>query len=584
MGVLDDYYYQLAQKNNVSSTYNDAGVGTKSIANLIASQTPIYRGGTSLIGDGTVEGSPSSGSAEADTESLYGGFDGFDTSNADTVDSQDYLNANGGQYNTNYVPTNQAESMANLVAGRELTGSDRDNIGTYAQSVGEIPNYNAPGSPVNTVASAITSPSRPKVTDHSAEYNAMYDNAYNSQLATLKQAIARSISDQNELIAKAPQTVRGQEDTASFNGAKKMQALREMLANGGQAGGVNRTEETQVKSETENEINALEMQKNNVINDAYKKIADLTAQGETDKAKLLYDVTQQKISALIAEQNRVESTEYQHSQDDRNFEIAKAGLTGKFGDGTKTLAGVQAEEQNNQVNIDNAWKKVNSLGYVDAESAMILGVPEGTTSLDAQNQSFNQKITMAGVTGTIDGGYTLAGKEFNWNTDVKNNPALASTAEQLKEMKAQFTEWNQTAPLRIKALQEQVLGATDANRIAVVQKAIADEELKLSKVNVKYADETAKQAIATAKAQIENAKGQLAVAQKNATTSATKATNSGTKSTTMTPKQIGDAKKAIATQLYIELQNPPTTAQIDQRFNDMYGDQGVDPNNPYDIH
>lgn len=193
------------------------------------------------------------------------------------------------------------------------------------------------------------------------------------------------------------------------------------------------------------------------------------------------------------------------------------------------MAEKQASSVETQNAIANAWQKVNSTGVVDAETAKILGIPEGTSTLEANRLKLDSDLAIAGVTGVYNGQPTLAGKEFNWNTDVKNNPQLAAAVQSLKQDKATFDEWVKQAPQRLSILNAQVKAANNANDLATLQRIAEQQTIDLNKINLKYAPAEAKAKLDESRAsinninsQIENRKKELAISQQNADTAAAK--------------------------------------------------------------
>jgi hypothetical protein len=155
----------------------------------------------------------------------------------------------------------------------------------------------------------------PSVTNNSSQITDMYAQQLASSQAALKASIQQSMGTYKDSIAKAPGTYQPLRDQASYQGANNMQNLKEMLANDGQQGGVNRTEQTQVNSNMQNNINSLNQQQQSVIDSANKAIADLKAQGNIRGAELVAQNASERIRALIDESNRVDSETYSRGRD-----------------------------------------------------------------------------------------------------------------------------------------------------------------------------------------------------------------------------------------------------------------------------
>lgn len=255
----------------------------------------------------------------------------------------------------------------------------------------------------------------PTVTDNSSQISDMYAQQLASSQASLKAAIASSQAGYQDTINNAPATYAPMENEASAKGQANLQNVKEMLANGGQAGGVNRTEETQVNAATENNINALETQKQGVINTAQKAIADLQAQGDLKGAQLVADNANAKLSALIAESNRVQTDSNNLIQQKFSNDVT-----------TKTLA-----NQTLSTNADVANKNANTLSttiqnqYLPAEEeAKIKGLSLQNAYQQLQNDGFpaQQAADLASKYASVNASNASASSSImNANTSASNS-------------------------------------------------------------------------------------------------------------------------------------------------------------------
>jgi hypothetical protein len=89
----------------------------------------------------------------------------------------------------------------------------------------------------------------------------------------------------------------------------------------------------------------------------------------------------------------------------RQLAMEEAGLTGLY-DGQKTLQAQQLEQQQQQQQVDNAMNRVNLMGYVDEQTAAILGLPVGTPSWQANawKQEFDLQKKQAASRGSGSSG------------------------------------------------------------------------------------------------------------------------------------------------------------------------------------
>lgn len=238
------------------------------------------------------------------------------------------------------------------------------------------------------------------VTDNSSMISDMYAQQLAAAQAALKAQIQQGVSQYQDTINKAPGQYQPLRDQASATGQQNMQNLREMLANNGQAGGVNRTEETQVNTSTQNQINTLNAQQQSVIDTAQKAIADLQAQGDIESARLVADNAAQKLQALISEKNRVSDSTYSRYQDAFNNNLQVGQLTGTY-NGQRTIEGQQLDEQKKQDTFSNKIAEAGLTGYYNGKQTMegklnntqlkLLGAQITGQNLDNESQKIANK-------------------------------------------------------------------------------------------------------------------------------------------------------------------------------------------------
>lgn len=321
----------------------------------------------------------------------------------------------------------QAQANGTIATGFDASKLDPQTAKYYNNTplnVSSTPTYyssNTSASSSSPTTSTSSTSTTPTVTDNSAQIQQMYQQQKDAALSALKQAISQNVSAQQDTINKAPQTYQPLRDQVSANGYANLNALKEMLANQGQQGGVNRTETTAVNSATENDINKLNLQQQNVIDTANKTIADLEASGNLQQAQLVAQNASDKIKALIDESNRIAAANYAQSQDAIRNAQNDAALTGVY-NGQSTLAAKNAADS-------NAMALAQLLGHTstgeqtqaakDAQSTQALNLAQllgytsnGTQTLAAKNADQNNALNLAQLLGyTSSGQQTLAGKQ-----------------------------------------------------------------------------------------------------------------------------------------------------------------------------
>lgn len=130
--------------------------------------------------------------------------------------------------------------------------------------------------------------------------------ATQSLLAQLKQRIADDIAGQQQVIARAPQQFdpfRAQSEVA------KSQQLRSALERSsvlGDRGGIGRSEALATQTAGENRLTDINLQQQNVIDDANAQIQSLKREGRFEEARIKADQTNRLLAALTNEQIRQE--------------------------------------------------------------------------------------------------------------------------------------------------------------------------------------------------------------------------------------------------------------------------------------
>lgn len=336
-----------------------------------------------------------------------------------TPSQQEAVNLSNARSSAQYV-TNQNGQTTTQISNGNTVAKDSvfDPLSPNFKPSTISGNYQNPGTGSNqssaspTLASSLQSlvqpyqsyqASTPSVTDNSNLISQMYASQLTSAQDALKKSIQQSMGQYQDTITQAPQTYQPLRDQASAAGYQNLNSLKETLANNGQQGGVNRTETTAVNSATENNINKLNLQQQNVIDAANKSIADLQASGDIQGAQLVAQNATDKIKALIDESNRVSSTGYQYSQDAIKNAMNEATLTGNY---------------------------------------------NGQQTLTAKNSALQNAFAEAGVTGTYNGTQTVASKQADASI-ANTNANTDTTRAQLAEITNPDSVTNQLARLNL---------------------------------------------------------------------------------------------------------------------------------------
>lgn len=192
----------------------------------------------------------------------------------------------------------------------------------------------------------------------------MYDEQKNLLIAQLKQAIAQAKGQYQGIIDKAPQQYQQAKDTAEINKMQGLDRLREVIANRGDSGGIGRQQMLEADTAGQKLLSSIEMQQQNLIDEANLAISQLESQGNFQEAQITAETAMEKLRALIEEQRRFEDNQYRDSQAALQKSLAEAQLTGTYG-GQRTLQGQQFDwstDPNNPSNIglrlENQFKEL----------------------------------------------------------------------------------------------------------------------------------------------------------------------------------------------------------------------------------
>lgn len=205
-----------------------------------------------------------------------------------------------------------------------------------------------------------TAPSYTPAVDNSGLINSQYSNLINS----LKAQIQQSINNKNQEINGLPAQYQSQKDASEVAKANDLRMALEQAANAGDRGGIGRQNALNTQAAGENRLNNINLQQEGQKNSLTNDIANL----ELDKAIQSGQYTAQQIKDLINNNQYVNDTNYNRSQD----------------------------QFNNNVTL-----------------AQLLGTYNGQDTLAKQNQQFNQGISLADLLGTYNGQPTMAKQQMD---------------------------------------------------------------------------------------------------------------------------------------------------------------------------
>jgi hypothetical protein len=241
-----------------------------------------------------------------------------------------------------------------------------------------------------------------------------YDQQRKSLIAQLRASIAKAKGSYTDIISKAPQTFQPLRNQTELTKEQQLRSALERNATTGDRGGIGRQELLGINTAAGNQMNDINLQQQNVINDANSAISSLDEQAAFEESSITADMASQKLQALLGEQTRIdelnrdqtekaEELKTKMSEDDRQRFIDTIGrYSNDFtaqrnqirddGDPSNDwqIPYLEREAQNKRA---EAQAKYQRQGYVSEDIAAALGLKVGTMT-DAYKMSLqtaNQK-------------------------------------------------------------------------------------------------------------------------------------------------------------------------------------------------
>jgi hypothetical protein len=291
----------------------------------------------------------------------------------------------------------------------------------------------------------------------------MYDEQRKALLAQLRSQISQARAGYQDIISKAPQTYQPLRNQTELSREQQLAAMMEALANQGNRGGTGRQALLDINTAAGNRMNEINLQQQNVVNQANQAIANLEQQGKIQESQITADLAAQKLQEIIAQQQRAAEmeaeqerwrTEFEAQQTQQEFEnqlkqqqyqnqlaaqqlereIASLGaysndymaeIQRRQGTADKTddalipflqaarnekIARQLAEADNTaQQAYKNAYELWKQLGVATADIARILNIPVGAKTIDKIKADYSTNKPYYNPNTGGSGGYGL-----NW--------------------------------------------------------------------------------------------------------------------------------------------------------------------------
>ena len=244
----------------------------------------------------------------------------------------------------------------------------------------------------------------------SSSSSSSIDDAYKEQMkalrAQIQAGIAKAKGQYSNIISQAPQTYQPLRNQVSLSKEQQLQALRESLANQGNRGGTGRQAMLGISTAAENQLGDINLQQQNVIDEANRAIADIEQQGQFQESQLTAELAAQKLRELLAQEQRAGEMAEDTRRFNVDFELRQQAAKDKAADALRKqfidTIGQYANDYQARINelqndgdptndwqipylktarqgkIDDAMAKWQEQGYVSEDIAAALGKPVGT--------------------------------------------------------------------------------------------------------------------------------------------------------------------------------------------------------------
>jgi hypothetical protein len=168
-----------------------------------------------------------------------------------------------------------------------------------------------------------------------------YDQQRKSLIAQLRASIAKAKGGYTDMINKAPQTFQPLRNQTELTKEQQLRSALERNATTGDRGGIGRQGLLDVNTAAGNQMNQIDLQQQNVINDANSAISSLDEQAAFKESSITADMASQKLQALLGEQTRID--ELNRDQERYSREYSDRQKQQEFNN-SNTLADREAEQ------------------------------------------------------------------------------------------------------------------------------------------------------------------------------------------------------------------------------------------------
>jgi hypothetical protein len=266
-----------------------------------------------------------------------------DYSPEDQQKIKDYIKSSGGMADFGTAtlvlkvkPTSGGRSSSGSSSGGSSGGLnyqpssalDTNNKGWYVTPEGKRLNPKYYDEYGNRLITPKATTSKATTSNNTNTIDKQYDQRRKSLVAQLRASIAKAKGSYTDIISKAPQTFQPLRNQTELTKEQQLRSALERNAATGDRGGIGRQDLLGINTTAGNQMNDINLQQQNVINDANTAITGLDEQAAFEESAITSDIAAQKLRDLLAEQTRIDelgrdqerySQEYSDRQKQQEF-------------------------------------------------------------------------------------------------------------------------------------------------------------------------------------------------------------------------------------------------------------------------
>jgi hypothetical protein len=235
-----------------------------------------------------------------------------------------------------YATTKPTSTRNNTIQYDEASGQTK-----YYDKNGKLYKSSRGDTTKASSSNGATSTSSKTSSYYSDDISDQYDQQRKSLISQLRASIAKAKGGYSDIISKAPQTFQPLRNQTELTKEQQLRSALERNAVTGDRGGIGRQGLLDINTAAGNQMNDINLQQQNVINDANSAISSLDEQAAFKESEITADMASQKLQALLGEQIRID--ELNRDQERYSREYSDRQKQQEFNN-SNTLADREAEQ------------------------------------------------------------------------------------------------------------------------------------------------------------------------------------------------------------------------------------------------